>query len=115
MVLGTVQGDIHNHGKDLVATLLETRGIETIHIGVDCPVDKFIDCAIEENADLIGACCLLTKTAPEQNKLIERMKERAVRGRFKVIVGGAAVDAEWSQKIGADGYGANTKGNSLAL
>jgi len=109
MVIGTVQGDMHNLGKDLVATMLETRGIKTIDIGVDCPVDKFIDRAVEENADLVGASCLLTTTAPEQKKLIERMKELGVRDRFKVIVGGAAVDLEWSKKIGADGYGANLK------
>jgi len=109
MVIGTVQGDIHNLGKDLVATMLSARGIETIDIGVDCPVDKFIDRAIEENADIIGASCLLTMTAPEQKKLIGRLKERAVRDRFKVIVGGAAVDAEWAKEIGTDGYGANIK------
>lgn len=109
MVIGTVQGDIHNLGKDMVATMLSARGIETIDIGVDCPVDKFIDRAVEENADIIGASCLLTMTAPEQKKLIERMKERAVRDRFKVIVGGAAVDAERAKEIGSDGYGANIK------
>jgi trimethylamine corrinoid protein len=109
MVIGTVQGDMHNLGKDLVATMLETRGIETIDIGVDCSVDKFIDRAIEENVDIIGVSCLLTTTVLEQKKLIDRMVELEVRDRFKVIIGGAAVDAAWSKKIGADGYGANIK------
>ena len=75
-----------------------------IDIGVDCPVDKFIDRAIEEKADIIGASCLLTMTAPEQMKLVKRMEERGERERFKVIVGGAAIDKAWADEIGADGF-----------
>lgn len=104
MVIGTVQGDIHNIGKDLVIMWLSASGFEMIDIGVDCHVDKFIDRALEENADIIGASCLLTMTAPEQKKLIEQMKERGVRDRFKVIVGGAPITREWAEEIGADGY-----------
>lgn len=107
VVIGTVQGDIHDIGKHLVATMLSTRGIEVIDIGVDCPVAKFIDRAVEEKADIIGASTLLTMTAPEQVKLIESLQERGMRERFKVIVGGAAVDRTWAEKIGADGFGAD--------
>ena len=105
VVIGTVKGDIHDIGKNLVATMLSTRGFEVIDIGVDCPPDMFIDRALEENADIIGASCLLTMTAMEENKLIECLKERGIRERFKVIVGGAAINREWAKQIGADGFG----------
>ena len=104
VVIGTVAGDIHDIGKNLVISWMSTQGLEMVDIGVDCPVDKFIDRAIEEKADIIGASCLLTMTAPEQMKLIERMEERGQRERFKVIVGGAAIDKAWAEKIGADGF-----------
>ncbi len=109
IVMGTVAGDIHDIGKNLVIIWISTRGIEAVDIGVDCPVDKFIDRALEENADIIGASCLLTMTAPEQKKLIERMKERGIRERFKVLVGGAAIDGAWAEEIGADGFAGDMK------
>lgn len=109
IVLGTVEGDIHDIGKNLVSVMLSANGIEVIDIGIDCPVDKFIDRAMEENADLIGASCLLTTTSPELKKLIERMKERGVRERFPVIVGGAVITREWAVSIGADGFGKDLK------
>ncbi len=105
IVLGTVEGDIHDLGKNLVGTMLSAGGFDVVDLGVDCPVDKFIDSAIDEKAQIIGASCLLTMTAPELKKLIQRMKERGVREQFKVIVGGAAVDKSWADVIGADGYG----------
>jgi methanogenic corrinoid protein MtbC1 len=104
VVIGTVAGDIHDIGKNLVIAWMSTQGLEMVDIGVDCPVDKFIDRAIEEKADIIGASCLLTMTAPEQMKLVERMEERGQRERFKVIVGGAAIDKAWAEEIGADGF-----------
>ncbi len=109
IVMGTVAGDIHDIGKNLVIIWISTRGIEAVDIGVDCPVDKFIDRALAENADIIGASCLLTMTAPEQKKLIERMKERGIRERFKVLVGGAAIDGAWAEEIGADGFARDMK------
>ena len=105
IVLGTVLGDIHDIGKSLVGTMLVANGFEVIDLGVDCHPEKFVDQAVEENADIIGASCLLTMTAPEQKKLIECLKERGVRDRVKVIVGGAAVTSAWADEIGADGYG----------
>lgn len=104
VVIGTVAGDIHDIGKNLVIGWMSTQGLEMVDIGVDCPVDKFIDRAIEEKADIIGASCLLTMTAPEQMKLVKRMEERGQRERFKVIVGGAAIDKAWAEEIGADGF-----------
>lgn len=108
-VMGTVAGDIHDIGKDLVITMLSTNGIEVIDIGVDCPVDEFIDVAIENDADIIGASALLTMTIPELPKIVERMKERGVRDKFKFIVGGAAVNKEFAENIGADGFGSDLK------
>lgn len=109
IIIGTVAGDIHDIGKNLVITWLSTQGLEVVDIGVDCPVDRFIDQAIAENTDIIGASCLLTMTAPELKKLIERMKERGIRDRFKVMVGGAAIDGAWAKEIGADGFAADMK------
>jgi trimethylamine corrinoid protein len=107
MVLGTVQGDIHDIGKNLIKMWVSTMGIEVIDIGVDCPSDKFINCAIEQHADIIGSSCLLTMTAPEQKKLIDHLKERGVRKQFKVIVGGAAISQSWAEEIGADAFANN--------
>jgi methanogenic corrinoid protein MtbC1 len=109
VVIGTVKGDIHDIGKNLVIMWLSTRGIEVIDIGVDCHVNTFIDRALEENADIIGASSLLTMTAPEQQKLIESIKEHGLRERFKVIVGGAAINAAWAKEIGADGFAKDLK------
>jgi methanogenic corrinoid protein MtbC1 len=116
VVIGTVAGDIHDIGKNLVITWMSTQGLEVVDIGVDCPVDKFIDRAIEEKADIIGASCLLTMTAPEQMKLIKRIEERGQRERFKVIVGGAAINKAWAEEIGADGFGGDmTEAAEVAL
>ena len=104
MVIGTVAGDIHDIGKNLVITWLSTQGFEMVDIGVDCPVDKFLDRAIEEKADIIGASCLLTMTAPELKKVVDRMNERDVRQDFLIIIGGAAIDAAYAREIGADGF-----------
>lgn len=108
-LIGTVEGDIHDIGKDLVATMLSSQGIEVIDIGVDCPASKFVDRALEVDADIIGASCLLTMTAPELEKLMNEINSRGVRDRFKVMVGGAAVNNNLAEKIGADGYGADLK------
>jgi trimethylamine corrinoid protein len=108
-LIGTVEGDIHDIGKDLVATMLSSQGIEVIDIGVDCPASKFVDRALEVDADIIGASCLLTMTAQELEKLMNEINSRGVRDRFKVMVGGAAVNNNLAEKIGADGYGADLK------
>ena len=103
-LIGTVEGDIHDIGKDLVATMISTRDIEVIDIGVDCPPDKFIDAALENEVDIIGASCLLTMTAPELPKLEEKLRERGVRDQFYFVVGGAPIEKEWALEIGADGF-----------
>jgi len=108
-VIGTVEADIHDIGKDLVSTMLSSQGFEVIDIGVDCPASKFVDRALEEKADIVGASCLLTMTAPELEKIMAEFKNRGVREQFKIMVGGAAVERSLAERIGADGYGADLK------
>ncbi len=103
-LIGTVEGDIHDIGKDLVSTMLATRGIEVIDVGVDCPAVKFIDAAVENDVDIIGASCLLTTTAPELVKIVDLLKERDLRDKFYFVVGGAAIEEEWAKSIGTDGF-----------
>ncbi len=103
-LIGTVERDIHDIGKDLVITMLSTRGIEVIDIGVDCPAANFIDSALEHDVDIIGASCLLTTTAPELQKIVELLTERGLRERFYFVVGGAAIEATWAASIGTDGF-----------
>lgn len=104
-VIGTVKGDIHDIGKNLVGVMLSVNGWEVHDIGIDQPVDRFIDKAVEVNADVIGASALLTATIPQQKLLIETLVKRGLRDRFKVMVGGAAVESSWAREIGADGFG----------
>jgi methylmalonyl-CoA mutase cobalamin-binding domain/chain len=107
VAIGTVEGDIHDLGKNLVCTMLSAGGFDVVDLGVDCPADRFIDRALEEKVQIIGASCLLTMTAPKLEELVQRLKERNLRSRFKVMVGGAAVDKAWAKEIGADGFGAD--------
>ncbi len=109
IVLGTVKNDIHDIGKNLVGTMLSTAGIRVVDIGVDCSADKFIDKALEEDAKVIGASALLTLTLEKQKDLIEVLHKRGLRDRFKIAVGGAAVDDTWAKEIGADGYAENAQ------
>ncbi|MEM2897265.1 MAG: corrinoid protein [Candidatus Bathyarchaeia archaeon] len=105
VVLGTVNGDIHDIGKNIVATMLEATGFGVFDIGCDIPTQKFIEKAEEVKADIIGASALLTVTKLEQEKIIKLLKELGLREKYKVIVGGAIVTQEWAEEIGADGYG----------
>jgi corrinoid protein of di/trimethylamine methyltransferase len=104
IVLGTVLGDIHNIGKDILKTLLETSGFEVHDIGVDQPADCFIDKALEVNAKIIGSSALLTTTAPNQKDIETNLSNRKLKGKIKTIIGGAATNADWAKEIGADFY-----------
>jgi len=104
VVLGTVKGDLHEIGKTLVGTMLTAHGFLVIDIGVDVPAADFVAVAKEKNATLIGASALLTTTMPEQQKIIEELKEAGLRDQVKVMVGGAPITTSWAEKIGADGY-----------
>lgn len=104
VVLGTVSGDIHEIGKNLVGTLLSANGFEVFDLGVNVPIETFIQKAQELNADLVGISALLTTTMDGQRKVIEAMEQVHLRPTVKVIIGGAPVTEGWAKEIGADGY-----------
>jgi len=109
VVLGTVKGDIHDIGKSLVATMLSAAGFKVIDIGVDVPIFEMIRKAGDAGADIIAMSALMTTTVAEQRDLVEELKRRGVRNKFKVLVGGGAVNKEFADEIGADGYGRDMK------
>jgi corrinoid protein of di/trimethylamine methyltransferase len=105
VVIGTVKGDLHSIGKDLVATMLNVAGFKVTNLGVDIATFTFLEGAEKVNADVIALSALLTTTMPAQGEVIEALTTQGVREKYKVIVGGAPVDQEWADKIGADAYG----------
>lgn len=107
VVIGTVQGDIHDIGKTLVVTLLGVHGFTVHDLGRDVPVENFVAKAREVNADLVGSSALLTTTMPKQKELEEALKEAGLKGRVKTLVGGAPVTQRWADRIGADAFGEN--------
>ncbi|MBP7689345.1 MAG: corrinoid protein [Thermoflexales bacterium] len=110
VVLGTVKGDIHEIGKNLVATMLSASGFEVYDLGVDVPFDKFIDKAREVNADIIGMSALLTTTMTGQRTVIDLLAKAGLRPQVKVMVGGAPVTRSWAAEIGADGMSEDAMG-----
>jgi len=104
VVLGTVQGDLHEIGKTLVGTMLTANGFSVTDIGVDRSAADFVAAVKGTNATLVGASALLTTTMPEQRKIIEALKEAGLREQVKVMVGGAPVTHACAERIGADGY-----------
>jgi len=107
VIIGTVEGDIHDIGKNLVASMLSANGFEVIDLGADVKLEKFIESAESEKADLICLSALLTTTMVGQKKVIQLIKERNLSGQFKVLVGGAPVTQQWADDVGADGYAEN--------
>jgi len=107
IVIGTVEGDIHDIGKNLVSSMLSANGFDVIDLGADVKLEKFIERAEEENADFICLSALLTTTMVGQKRLVEMLKEKNLSDRFKVMVGGAPVNQKWADDIGADGYAEN--------
>ncbi len=104
IVLGTVEGDLHEIGKTLVATMLTANGFLVTDIGVDKKPEEFIAAIKETDADIVGASALLTTTMLQQKKLIDLLEEAGLRERVKVMVGGAPVTEGFAKEIGADGY-----------
>lgn len=104
VVLGTVEGDLHEIGKTLVGTMLTANGFQVTDIGVDKKPDEFVAAIIEADADIVGASALLTTTMLQQKKLIEALEEAGLRNKVKVLVGGAPVTDSFAKEIGADGY-----------
>lgn len=107
IVLGTVEGDIHDIGKNLVGTMLTASGFDVMDLGSDIAANKFVDAARKEGAQVIGASALLTTTRSKQKEIIDALQQLGLRGKFRVIVGGAPVSQQWAGTIGADGYGAS--------
>ena len=103
-VIGTVKGDLHDIGKNLVKIMLEGKGLEIVDLGVDVPPEKFIDAAIEENADVVCCSALLTTTMSVMKDIVALANERGVRDKIKIMVGGAPVTQSFCEKIGADAY-----------
>jgi len=106
-VIGTIEGDIHDIGKNLVAAMLQAHGFEVLDLGADVKLERFIEKAEAESARLICVSALLTTTMVNQKRLIELLHQRNVRSKYKVLVGGAPVNQAWADAIGADGYGEN--------
>ena len=104
VVLGTVEGDLHEIGKTLVGTMLTANGFDVIDIGIDKSAADFVAAVRETDANLVGASALLTTTMLQQQKIIETLAEAGLRERVKVMVGGAPVTQEWADKVGADAY-----------
>ncbi len=104
VIIGTVEGDIHDIGKNIVASMLLTAGFKVIDLGKDVSCELFIQKAVENNADIIGVSALLSTTMIGQKKLIEELKKRNLRDRFKILIGGAPTSPAWAEEIGADGY-----------
>ena len=104
IVMGTVKGDIHDIGKNLVAMLLEGAGYQVIDLGIDVPPEKFVEAVKSNRADVVGLSALLTITMPLMKEVIESLLESGIRNNVKVLVGGAPVTEQFAQEIGADGY-----------
>jgi len=104
MVIGTVEGDIHDIGKTIVVALFKANGFEVYDIGRDVPIPRFIEEAEKVGADIIGSSALLTTTMDGQKRLEEELKKSGLREKYKTIVGGAPVTQRWAARIGADCY-----------
>lgn len=104
VVIGTVKGDLHDIGKNLVTMMLEGAGFEMIDLGTDVPSEKFVEAVKENAADVVAMSALLTTTMPNMKTVIGTLKEAGVRDTVKVIIGGAPVTENYAQEIGADGY-----------
>jgi trimethylamine corrinoid protein len=107
VVIGTVEGDVHDIGKAIVAAYLRANGYEVYDLGRDVPVDAFVDKAEEVDADIIGASALLTATMRKQADILAELDDRGIRDKYKFIVGGAPCTQEYADSIGADAYAAD--------
>lgn len=104
MVIGTVKGDLHSIGKDIVIMMMKSAGFELFDLGVDVSAAAFVEAVREREAAVLGISALMTTTIQEQKKVIDLLQEKGLRSRVKVIVGGAPLSDEWALKVGADGY-----------
>ena len=107
VVIGTVQGDLHDIGKNLVASMLEGSGFEVVDLGVDVSPQKFVEAAMEADGTIVGLSALLTTTMTQMKAVVEALKKAGVRDKVKVIIGGAPITQQYADEIGADGYSDN--------
>ena len=110
VVIGTVQGDMHDIGKNLVVMLLEGAGFRVVDLGVDIKPEQFVAAVREHEADIVGMSALLTTTMPKMSETIAALTEAGLRDKVKIIAGGAPVSRKFVDEIGADGYGADAAG-----
>ena len=106
-VIGTVKGDLHDIGKNLVGMMFEGAGFQVIDLGIDLEPQEFIDALKEHKATLLGMSALLTTTMPKMGETINAIKEAGIRDQIKIMIGGAPVTAEYAKEIGADAYASN--------
>ena len=104
-LIGTVEGDIHSIGKNIVVTMLRAEGFEVVDLGVDVPTEAFVEKVRELKPDILGLSALMTTTMAGQREVIEALREVGLRDGLKIMVGGAPVTADWVREIGADAYG----------
>jgi len=102
VVIGTVRGDLHDIGKNVVVTLLNAAGFDVIDLGVDVPPEKFVEAVKNNNPDIVGMSALLTTTMVEMENVIKALKDAGLRDKVKIIIGGAPITQEYAEKIGAD-------------
>ena len=104
VLMGTVQGDLHSIGKNIVTIMLKAAGFEVFDLGVDVPTARFVEEIKKLKPNIIGISALLTSTVGRQEEIIEYLKEEGIRDQVKVMIGGAPISQSWADKIGADGY-----------
>src|ERR687897_2338885 len=104
MVIGTVKGDIHDIGKNLVGMMLEGAGFEVVDLGINCDVDKYLNALEEHKPDILGMSALLTTTMPYMKVVVQTLKDRGIRDDYIVLVGGAPLNEEFGMAVGADAY-----------
>lgn len=114
VVIGTVSGDIHSIGKNIVGAMLKMNGFKVFDVGIGAPASAFVTKAEEVGADIIAASALMTTTMPQQKSIIEYLEARGTRDKYCVLVGGGSTTQDWADSIGADGYG-KTAGDAVTL
>ena len=114
VILGSVQGDMHDIGKNLVGMMFEGRGLKVIDIGIDVPAEKFVEAAIKHKADIVACSILLTTTMPEIPKVVKAFVDAGVRDQVKIMIGGAPITQEFCDRMGCDAY-AKDAGGAVAI
>lgn len=104
IVLGSVKGDMHDIGKNLVKMMFEGRGFKVVDIGIDVPEERFVEAAVKEKADIVACSALLTTTMPEIPKIVKAFEDAGVREQFKIMIGGAPITQDFCDKTGCDAF-----------